>query len=304
MMAGARLWETHMKQVLMAAAFAVAVTMTASPAFAQNRTTLQTGFTPDPYEASVTAGGPVEAQTLSADCVGAVTRAPTFTLRYTAGSLPLIISAESAADTTLVVRGPDNAYHCDDDSAGNLNPAVRIEAPRSGRYQIWVGTFATDGSHADASLYISELGVGKFDAQTLPDPSLDPTYGAVSLVSGFEPDPHTQEIAAGGGVDASRLGVPGCVGWIATQPDFRVNWTAGSGALPLVFSVQSGADTTLVINDAQGNWICDDDGGNNGLNPAITIANPPSGQYDIWVGTFAEGPLQRSTLNVSELYAQ
>jgi hypothetical protein len=40
------------------------------------------------------------------------------------------------------------------------------------------------------------------------------------------------------------------------------------------------------------------------LNPAITFANPTSGQYDIWVGTYAEGDLQPSTLNVSELYAQ
>ena len=57
-------------------------------------------------------------------------------------------------------------------------------------------------------------------------------------------------------------------------------------------------------NDASGNWVCDDDGGNNGLNPAITFANPTSGQYDVWVGTFSEGTLQPSTLNISELYAQ
>ena len=293
-----------MKQILKTAVIAAAIAVMTTPALAQNRVSLRTGFTPDPYEAAVTAGGNVDAATLGADCVGSIARAPTFTLRYTAGSLPLIISTESATDTTLVVRGPDRVYHCDDDSAGNLNPVVRYDAPRSGRYQIWVGTFSSDGSTHDASLYISEIGAGKFDAQTMPDPSLNPSYGAVNLVSGFTPDPHTQAIAAGGGFDASRLGAPGCVGWIATQPDFRVNWTAGSGALPLVFSVQSGADTTLVINDANGNWICDDDGGNNGLNPAITIANPPSGQYDIWVGTFAEGALQPSTLNVSELYAQ
>ena len=34
------------------------------------------------------------------------------------------------------------------------------------------------------------------------------------------------------------------------------------------------ANTTLVINDAQGNWVCDDDGGTNNLNPAINFANP------------------------------
>ena len=87
-------------------------------------------------------------------------------------------------------------------------------------------------------------------------------------------------------------------------PDFRLNWTAGSGALPLIFSVASEADTTLVINDAQGNWVCDDDGGNAGLNPSISFTAPASGQYDVWVGTYSEGDLQSSTLNISELTSQ
>lgn len=303
-----------MKQVLIsAAAAAAAILMAATPALAQSvnpgangtygRVSLRTGFTPDPYEVAVQAGGPVDAMSVG-ECAGAIASAPSFTLRYTAGdTLPLIISAESDVDTVLVVRGPDRAYYCDDDSGGGLNPAVRFDTPRSGRYQIWVGTFSAGGTQSEASLYISEIAAGKFDLANMPDPSLDPSYGAIDLASGFMPDPHTRTIAAGGGFDASVLG-PGCVGWIATTPDYRVNWTAGSGALPLVFSVQSDADTTLVINDAQGNWRCDDDGGNGGLNPAITIGNPPSGQYDIWVGTFSRGDLQASTLNVSELYAQ
>ncbi|MBL8543294.1 MAG: peptidase S1 [Hyphomonadaceae bacterium] len=135
-----------------------------------------------------------------------------------------------------------------------------------------------------------------------PDFSLDPAYGAVDLRAGFTPDPHNKEIAAGGAIDASSLG-GNCVGWVARAPDYRVNWTAGSGANPLIFSVQSDSDTTLVINDAQGNWVCDDDGGNEGLNPAISFSNPVSGQYDVWVGTFMQGDLQASTLSVSELYS-
>jgi hypothetical protein len=39
------------------------------------------------------------------------------------------------------------------------------------------------------------------------------------------------------------------------------------------------------------------------LNPAISIANPPSGQYDVWVGTYAQGDLQDSVLSVSEVYS-
>jgi hypothetical protein len=188
---------------------------------------------------------------------------------------------------------------------------VSWASPRSGRYQIWVGRFGVEGETAPAVLNISELGAGEASIPTVsgptgdgPDYTLDPAYGSIELVSGFEPDPHRVSIAAGGEIAASSIGAPGCLGWIARAPDYRVNWTAGEGQLPLIFSVQSDADTTLVINDANGNWVCDDDGGNQGLNPSISFAQPSSGQYDVWVGTFTQGGLQNSTLSVSELYSE
>jgi len=286
------------------AAVAAATLCVALPAAAQVNTgqsgtygqvTLRSGFEPDPHSVTLTAGGTIEASTVSPECTGMVARRADFTLRYRdAGELPLIFGATSDADTTLLIRSPDGRWFCDDDTIG-LDPRVRFDAPRNGRYQIWVGTFGADS--APAVLSISEVDQG-------PDFTLDPTYGTVNLVSGFTPDPHTIAISAGGELNAQVLGVPGCVGFVARAPDYRVNWTAGSGSLPLVFSVAAEADTTLVINDAEGNWVCDDDGGNNGMNPAITFANPVGGQYDIWVGTYSEGPLQPSTLNVSELYAE
>jgi hypothetical protein len=297
-------------------AAAVALTLMAAPAEAQRlnngatgtfgQVRLTSGFEPDPHNVTLNAGGAYDASQLGDNCSGYIATRPSFSLRYRAGELPLYIGAVANGDTTLVVRAPNGSWSCDDDSGGNLNPLVSWESPASGRYQIWVGRFGVQNETTPAVLHISE--VGGPEAQTTSgqqlDFTLEPTYGSVDLVSGFQPDPHTQAISAGGAVDASTLGVAGCVGWVAQAPDYRVNWTAGSGALLLVFSVQAEADTTLVINDAQGNWVCDDDGGNNGLNPAITFTNPASGQYDIWVGTFSQGDLQPSALNVSELYAQ
>jgi hypothetical protein len=257
--------------------------------------TLRSGFEPDPHSVTLTAGGSIDASTVNAECVGKIASRADFTLRYRdAGDLPLIFTATSDADSTLAIRAPDGRWYCDDDSIG-LNPQVRFEDPRNGRYQIWVGTYSDEP--AAAVLHISEV-------DQRPDFTLDPTYGTVELVSGFQPDPHTVSISAGGEINAAGMGVPGCIGFVARAPDYRVNWIAGSGALPLVFSVAAESDTTLVINDAEGNWICDDDGGNNGLNPAITYTNPVGGQYDVWVGTYSEGSLQPSTLNVSELYAE
>ncbi len=111
------------------------------------------------------------------------------------------------------------------------------------------------------------------------DPRLPPTYGTVNLRAGFMPDPFVRNVVAGG-PNLTTLG--GVRAHVANAPDFRVNYTAGKYAL--TFYATSSADTTLLINLPNGEWIADDDSGGN-LNPMIRLANPPSGQYDIWVGT-------------------
>lgn len=134
------------------------------------------------------------------------------------------------------------------------------------------------------------------------DYSQSPNYGSVTLNSGFTPDPYTVNLESGGSINANdRLG-GSCRGYIANAPDFRVNYSAGS-TFPLIFSVNSGSDTTLVINGPDGSWYCDDDGGD-GLNPALRFNNPGSGQYDVWVGTYASQSLQQATLYVSEVSSQ
>jgi len=299
---------TSLGRVLAASA---ALALLVTPAFAQQinsratgtfgQVNLRAGFTPDPHVTTVNAGGPIDVSTVSDNCRGFIAANPSFTLNYRKGDYPLYVGVVSEGDTTLVVRGPNRQWMCDDDTDG-LNPVISWTNPRSGRYQIWVGHFGTS-ELVPAQLYISEVG-GPADAvpQDLPDFTATPNYGVIDLVSGFQPDPHTVNVTAGGEYNAYQI--PGCVGSVSRAPDYRVNFTAGSAGLPLVFSVQSDADTTLVINDAEGNWVCDDDGGNEGLNPAVTFANPISGQYDIWVGSYVEGELPPAVLHVSELYAQ
>lgn len=298
---------TSLGRVLAAAA---AVTFMAVPAYAQSinsnaqgtfgQVQLRTGFTPDPHVVSVNAGGPIDVSTVSDNCRGFIAERPSFTLRYRAGdTYPLYVGVAADEDTTLVVKGPNGQWMCDDDSGDNLNPVISWEHPRSGRYQIWVGRFGSSDL-APAQLYISEIS-GPADAvpQDLPDYTLNPNYGVIDLVSGFQPDPHTVTVTARGEYNAYQI--PGCVGSISRAPDYRVNFTAGTAGLPLIFSARSDADTTLVINDAGGNWVCDDDGGNEGLNPSITFQNPTSGQYDVWVGSYAEGDYPQAELHVSEL---
>lgn len=134
------------------------------------------------------------------------------------------------------------------------------------------------------------------------DFSRAPSFGTVTLTGGFTGDPRTVRVTAGGTLDASTLG-SGCVGSMANSPDVRLNFTAG-GSLPLIISVASDADTTLAINGPDGTWICDDDGGENGANPSIRFSPAASGQYDIYIGHYAQGRRIPATLYISEISSQ
>jgi hypothetical protein len=130
------------------------------------------------------------------------------------------------------------------------------------------------------------------------DFNADPNYGTLSLTAGFTPDPQVVNLQAGGNLNAASIS-SNCRGTITNAPDVRLNYTAGS--FPLIFSVSSNADTTLVVNGPDGSWYCDDDGGVNGFNPALRFGSPQSGRYEIWVGTYAAGSTQPAQLVISEL---
>jgi hypothetical protein len=122
------------------------------------------------------------------------------------------------------------------------------------------------------------------------DPSASPSYGEVSLSAGFMPDPHSVSVTAGGSADASSLGA-GCVGSIASAPDFRLVWGGG----PATIKFTADGDTTLVINGADGSWLCADDV--DGVNPAVVIDG--AGTYDIFVGSYG-GAMIPGTLEITE----
>lgn len=129
-------------------------------------------------------------------------------------------------------------------------------------------------------------------------PGANPAYGTVTLRGGFLPDPRTVGVRAGGSIAASRV-VGSCRGYVAAAPDVRLNYSPGS--LPLILSVDSQSDTTLLVRSPSGRWYCDDDGGE-GLNPSLRFAQPENGRYDIWVGNYSSsGATPAATLHISEL---
>ena len=130
-----------------------------------------------------------------------------------------------------------------------------------------------------------------------PDVFATPTYGSVTLRSGFFPDPHIVEVEAGGWLDAKDLG-PDCTGFISNAPDYDLRFET-YGVIPLYVSVESDRDTTLIIKTPKGDWACDDDSGP-GLDPSIEFISADSGTDDIWIGAYGdEDDLKPATLSIS-----
>jgi protease YdgD len=120
------------------------------------------------------------------------------------------------------------------------------------------------------------------------DPTLPATFGVFSIASGFLPDPNWISVLAGGNIQSEftdqSTGAP-CAGYFAEAPDFRIHFVPGAD-LPLSFYAEGEADTVLLVNAPDGSWHCNDD--TSGLDHALSFDAPLEGQYDIWVGTYAE----------------
>jgi len=140
--------------------------------------------------------------------------------------------------------------------------------------------------------------VGLADTAQAQNSDLRPNFGSVSLRSGFDPDPYTVSVYAGGSIDAyDDTDLPAaCVGKISDAPDFSLTYSAGR--LPLAFRVVSKSDTTLIINGPDGRWSCDDDSFGDS-DPQVVFRSPQSGKYDVWVGVLG-GSGAQATLGVTE----
>lgn len=278
---------------IMGATTAAAQDYSLNPNYGEVR--LSSGFSPDPYTVSVTAGGSIDAAKLGSPCTGQISNAPDVQVNYSPGSLPLIFRTASDSDTTLIVNAPDGQWYCDDDGYTDLGAEVRFNSPRSGNYDVWIGTFG--GGTAAATLYVTELNSsGGNNSSGTINSGLTATYGEVRLNNGFTPDPHRVTLTAGGSIQASSA-ASDCSGMVAAAPDYQITYAAGS--LPLVIRTQSGTDTTLLVNGPGGEWYCDDDSGG-GTNAQVRLNKPASGVYDIWVGTFGSSTAS-ATLLITEV---
>ncbi len=256
---------------------------------------LAAGFLPDPYAHDVTGGGSEPAASFAdAGCAGYIAPEPDFVVDWSGDTaqLRVLFTAERAGtDASLAVLGPDGVWTCGDDSDGLPDPLVLVDRPAVGPYGVWVGTPEPGGS-IEGRLFVTELelSASAFQVEARPQPGFGTgSFGSVALEAGFSPDPYTVEVVSGGDQFAPAYAGPECAGFVAVEPDFVVDWSGTTAQLRMAFAADlAGEDATLAVLAPDGVWTCGDDT-EGSRDPAITIAEPASGEYAIWVGSFLPG---------------
>jgi serine/threonine-protein kinase len=262
----------------------------------QGTITLASGFTPDPWPQALQLQPDINLEDVG--YYGYATSQPLINVAYEAADLPLVLTAESTADDlVMLVYAPDGEWYFNDDF-GDLNPGLQFDSPQSGTYMIWVGGY--EQTTDNAILNISEVVDTADEEEIVSDTAADgpnvgatPNYGDIELTSGFTPDPYTHSATAGGSYDTSEMGYGG---FVSIAPDFDLYFTPGTYSLTI--KAESSEDTILLINTPGGEWLYNDDF--EGLNPAITIATPEDGLYNIWIGSYGSENVD-ATLIITEL---
>jgi hypothetical protein len=138
-------------------------------------------------------------------------------------------------------------------------------------------------------LLIWGAAMAQTDAATPPAEELEPSaYLTLDMQAGFALDPFLVSLNGGGELDASTLD-PTCAGYINDRPVLTADWEGAVDFLRVFFF--SDSDSTLVIQQPDGEYLCADDVDENVLDPEVVAEQPASGTYNIWVGSYEPNQL-------------
>lgn len=296
-------------------------TSLAATGFAQQVVTLNTGFLPDPRVISGMSGGPVPAVSVQSNCRGYIPPQPSIILNTPTGFSFLRIFAQSAGDTTIMVRSTTGTW-CADDTYG-MNPGVDLNGLGPGRYDIYVGSYSAGTSHP-FQVSISELRSttpGGFaqpgvqpGIQPPPPPPPPPTYNPQptmgfmgglnfnlnplfgrAVVTPLLRRPVRQRGRTGGSISANAVRGQGvCRGYMMGPPSHVLILPQPVPYLHLF--AFSAADTTLVVRRSDGTVLCNDDTYN--FNPSVENSFP-AGLVQVWVGAYRENEARPYQLTVT-----
>ncbi|MCO6450161.1 MAG: META domain-containing protein [Caldilineales bacterium] len=273
---------------------------------------LEAGFALDPFIVSVNGGGEIDVSDLIEDCNGFVNVNPVVSLDWQGDAEFVKAFFVSDHDPMMVVQTPNGEYLCSDDANSLLlDPVLKITDPPTGRYNIWVGSYAENQlipgilvltTRPDVDLGTFALGSLIRRPQVpeiLPEPELriDPTVVTEALarfkgdeIVMDETDNNTAsaDVASEGEIPAFDIPLEGpgelqCTGYISDTPDMVIDWTGDASKLAFFF--EGDQDATLIVIGPDGRVLCNDDAvaGEN-LNPLILVDAPQNGRYGVVVG--------------------
>ncbi|MDE0523482.1 MAG: ankyrin repeat domain-containing protein [Boseongicola sp.] len=255
----------HLAQAVLATAVAatLAASTIATASGPELPLTLESGFRLDPWKREVVAGGP------NWDDCWQLPDEPQFVIEYESGGYALSIGTLGhGLDTTLQVTTPTGDVLCDNNSGGDHDALITLGQPTNGRYEVRVGTFWPDDVGGIAEAYVTErIAAGPIKPTPLHQWNLE---------SGFGRDPRQAEVVAGGPI------LEGC-GHLPVEPSLVVDYESGNNVLSFG-TIGFRLDTMLEVATPEGDVLCDDDGGDY-RNALITLPDPPSGRYEVRVGT-------------------
>lgn len=271
----------------------------------------------DPFLVTVIGGGSTAAHTLSEGCSGYVSESPTAVINVSdLSENPLRIFLYSNADTVLVVQTPDGSTLCADDQDSQvLDPSLDIDDAPEGEYRIWAGSFdaaqwvptflvltrqqALTPSTLDLSRLVTR-GVGADANPTAAPSTLRSDESQRESLSDSQLPLVQENVSAGGDLLAFARNMvdPACAGFISAQPAYEFDWNGEADTLHIFF--ESSADTTLLVAQPDGTFVCSDDSnGTDNLNPGVEISDPASGSYAVFVGSFNPDTMETGTLTIT-----
>lgn len=284
----------------------------------------EAGFPLDPFVVSLQGGGTVAASTLSTECKGFVTAAPTVSFDFKGKADLLKAFTYSDGDMVLVVQTPDGKYVCaDDTNAVLLDPTVAIAKPAQGVYNVWVGGIVAKNLVPGFLVLTTHdnVGAGGFSLAGLvkrpaaPDfvatrnrlvnaaKRLEQISAAVKAADALQAGGKAvvKDFTATGVLPAVELqtGDTLCGGLVHVAPNYAFDWTGA--ARPLNLYVEANGDTTLLVRTPDGRFLCADDADSTrNLNPLLAIPETDAGRYLVWVGRVDPAKPITGTLTLTE----
>ncbi|MBW7921264.1 MAG: hypothetical protein H3C51_04105 [Rubellimicrobium sp.] len=238
-----------------------------------------------PHVVDMVAGGNVDlGNCMNLPGYGYVVTGPDYHLTLT-GTQPgtsLAVRVQGECDTILLANDFSGQWYYDDDSGENwFDPELVLPAV-DGTYDFWVGTWSTELCQANISFQVASTAA----LNPCPDYTLPPAQ-VLNFAAGALMQEQRVDVVAGGDLQLSRCQNVGGYGKVVNYPDFMLNLTAAAGMdLDIGLEGRDDCDTVLVVNDAQGNWLYNDD--DTGLSSRIRITGAIDGQYHIWTGTWGD----------------